>query len=196
MPDFYGNYVYGPVARPNWTSVTGVENLTSNMEFITVTTGVFIGSDFPDVAVPFNPAPGAYGFPTPGEPGPVAPTAVQVCGMNALNKLLEIIAERGQPIIMGNVVATGTATPSTQATPYAPVGTPTGAVYTLFLVTEHLGWSAVQGPPSSAPGVVPVVYPPPVLAGPRLVDRIYTDGVNFGFQVDPYLNVSIGSFLT
>jgi hypothetical protein len=48
-----------------------------------------------------------------------------------LNKLIQIVSERGQPVIMGNVTSTGT-----------PV------VYTLFLVNEHYNaWSntGVQG---------------------------------------------------
>jgi hypothetical protein len=184
MTDLYGNPVYGPVARPNWTSVTGVENLTSNMEFLTIVTSVPIGSDFPDV-------PNAFGV-NP-IPGPTAPSAGAVYAMNNLNKLLEIIAERGQPIIIGNVAVTGTITPSTAVGPapaYAPIGSPTGGLYTLFMATEHLGWTALQ------PGGGTVLFAGAVVGGPRLIDRIVSDGINFGFGADTALSVSIGSFLT
>jgi len=35
------DFTYG-VLRPNWVSSTGLEQLTSHMEFITITTGVDI----------------------------------------------------------------------------------------------------------------------------------------------------------
>lgn len=142
------DFTYG-VLRPNWVSATGVETLTSHMEFITISTGVDIRTAAQNLLVDPTGAAGAL-------------------SQAALNKLLEIVSERGQPVIMGAV--TGTSSP-----------------FGLFLATEHLGWSAVQGTGVAAVG------------GPQLIDRIVTDGVNYGFPADNTahtLVVTIGSTLT
>ena len=134
------DFTYG-VLRPNWVSSTGLEQLTSHMEFITITTGVDIRT--------------------------AAQTNGSVTSQGALNKLLEIVSERGQPVIMGSVTGTGP--------------------FVLFMATEHLGWSAVMG--TQAIGVS-------VPGGPQLIDRIVTDGINYGFATDSALTVLIGSTLT
>lgn len=135
---------YG-VLRPNWISSTGLEQLTSRMEFITISTGVDIRT-------------------AAQNPSGTADANGAIVSQLALNKLLEIVSERGQPVIMGSV--TGTSAP-----------------FVLFLATEHLGWSAVE-----ATGTA-------VLGGPRLIDRIITDGINYGF-VTSGLTVTIGQLLT
>lgn len=71
------------VAKINGHVVTGVENVTSNFEFITISTAVDIR--------------------TAGQSGGSANS------QKALDKLIEVVSQRGQPVIMGNV--TGSSAP-------------------------------------------------------------------------------------
>lgn len=102
-----GDTLYG-IARPNWLSNVGVETVTSNMEFITITTNIDI------------------------RPYAAAITASQTIAQATqsqlnLNKLLEIVSLRGQPVIMGAVTGT--------------------TRLAIVLVTEHAGaWSNASSP--------------------------------------------------
>ena len=252
---------YLGIGRPNWATTPGVESLTSNMDFITIYTGVDIrpntvaNTTTPTTATsvanqPYQITVGsatgitlgmwAFGANIVGTPVVVgisgttitlsvaqsnlsAATVAFAPGYN-LDKLIELVALRGQPVIMGSVAGSGP--------------------YSLIMATEHLGWSALETPlngsvnvvsttgsasgtaitvPSST-GIVagmqifgagvptssiptvasitdsthvaastsltitsgtPVTFSKaPVSGGPRLIDRIYTDGISFGFQAD------------
>jgi hypothetical protein len=124
----HGDTTYG-VVRPNYVYNTGVQNLSTNMEFFTVSTKVDIR------------------------------TAAQSGGstqsqMN-LNKLLEIVSLRGQPIIMGAVTVNGS------------------SVYSIPLVTEHAGaWA------NSSSSASPIAD---ARSGEDLKARLIADGVNYGF---------------
>jgi hypothetical protein len=101
------DYTYGQ-ARPNWLSNTGVESVTSNMEFISVQTQVDIRTYSQNVLAGSS-------------------TTIATASQTNLNKLLEIVSLRGQPVIMGNVVYTS-------------------GLCTILLATEHSGgWSNTTG---------------------------------------------------
>jgi hypothetical protein len=155
MADTY----YG-VSRPNWTSTTGLQAVTTNMEYITIYTGLDIrpGTSFAQsttatasnsailtVASASNISLGmtlsgaaVVGAPivtnlngtaiTVSIPQTLSSSAVTFTSNNVanLNKLIEIVSERGQPIIMGN-----------------PTGGNAGP-WSIFMATEHLGWSVLQ----------------------------------------------------
>lgn len=162
---------YGQL-RPNWISTTGVETVTSNMDFITITTGIDIRPSATGGAVVVTNTNGTFsatatitvvstvgltigmvvsgtgivGTPivtsltsstvvvlsTPQTLGVTAtPLTFSSNSQLALNKLLEIVSERGQPIIMGNVTNLATSTL-------------TNGPFQLFLAIEHWGWSVMQ----------------------------------------------------
>jgi hypothetical protein len=113
------------VAKINGFTVPAVENIGSHQEYITISTSVDIRA-LTDVG------------------GTAASQA-------NLDKLIQIISTRGQPIIMGDVV--GTSPP-----------------FTLYLVNEHYqAWGSVQLTGSYVAG------------GHQLIDRITEDGINYGF---------------
>lgn len=139
-----GDFLYG-VARPNWLSNTGIESVTSNMEFISISTAVDIRTYAQNIGL-----------------GQTVTQATQ--SQLNLNKLLEIISLRGQPVIMGNV---------SNATPFV-----------LLVATEHAGgwFNAYTAAEASAGGTT--IALPDVRSGEDLRSRIIADGVNFGFGVD------------
>lgn len=101
------DFTYG-VARPNWLTATGYESVTSNMEFITISSQI----DFRTYAQAI-----AAGQTT---------TQAMASQIN-LNKLIEIVSERGQPVVMGQVTTSNG-----------------GATYNIFFATEHAGgWQNV-----------------------------------------------------
>lgn len=102
-----GDTLYGQL-RPNWSSTTGVEAITSNMEFITIVTNVDIRTYAQNIVAGNT-------------------VAVSTQSQSNLNKLLEIVSLRGQPVIMGAVTGT--------------------TRFTLFMATEHIGgWNNVVSP--------------------------------------------------
>lgn len=138
-----GDSLFG-VQRPNWVSNTGVESITSNMEFITISTAVDIRTYAQNI--------------TAGNS-----VAVATQSQSNLNKLLEIVALRGQPVIMGNVVTSVSNT-----------------YFTLFLANEHVGaWYN-----ASTAAVQSGITIPDVRLSEDLSARIIADGVNFGFGVN------------
>lgn len=106
---------------------TGVESVTSNFEYVTVSTNVNI--------LPMSNASGsAY-------------------TQAALDKLVEIISLRGQPVIMGDVTGTGP--------------------YSLMVAIEHV--SAWEQTATSG------VYPVDPRSNEDLASRLAADGINLGF---------------
>lgn len=100
------DFTFG-VARPNWKSATGVASMSSAFEFITIATAVDILTYAQNVLA--------------GSSLDVATASQQ-----NLNKLLEIVSLRGQPVVMGNVVLNA-------------------GVYTIMLATEHYnGWGSIE----------------------------------------------------
>jgi hypothetical protein len=134
------DFLFGQL-KPNWTSNTGFEAVTSNFEYITITTAV----DIRPVATALL----------------AGQTVAQAtASQNNLNKLLEVVSLRGQPVIMGNVA----------------VNTPTSGLFQILLATEHAGgWFNVN---TAAGGLVGITAPN------SLISRIVADGVNYGFGVD------------
>lgn len=104
---------------------TGIESVTSNFEYVTIQTNVDI------------------------RPASTGSAYSQL----ALDKLVEIISLRGQPVIMGNVTGTGP--------------------YTLMVATEHV--SAWEQTATSG------VYPVDPRSNEDLASRLAADGVNLGF---------------
>jgi len=128
------DFTYGQ-ARPNWLVNTGIESTTSNMDFITISTQVSILPYASAIAL--------------GQT-----TTQATASQTNLNKLIEIVSLRGQPVIMGNVTTANS-----------------GATFNLFLATEHNGgWSLMgSGTTVSAAGTN------------SLLGRLVADGINFGF---------------
>lgn len=94
--------------------MVGVENLGSHQEYITISSYINI-TPASDVQ---------SGVAVPDDANSVA------VSQGALNKLIQIVSERGQPIISGSVVASGS----------GPI------TYTIYMVNEHYNaWGAVQG---------------------------------------------------
>lgn len=123
-----GDTTFG-VARPNFVYNTGVQTLSTNMEFFTVSTKVDIRT--------------------------AAQSGGSAQSQQNLNKLLEIVSLRGQPIIMGAVTVNGS------------------SVYSIPLVTEHAGaWA------NSSTSATPIADP---RSGEDLKARIIADGINYGF---------------
>jgi hypothetical protein len=144
------DYLFG-VARPNFVSNTGVEAITSNMEFYSVSTAIdirtYVQGYAAAVALLTNPTP------TQLATAAAAATASQL----ALNKLIEIVSLRGQPVIMGAVTGTGP--------------------YVISLVSEHAGgWFN-----ASTAAVQTSILMPDARAGEDLLARIGMDGINYGF---------------
>ncbi len=138
--------VYG-VQKVHGYTTTGYESLTSNFEFLTITTSVSILTYAANIAAnAVNPA-----NPTPTE------IAAATESQGALDKLIQIVSERAQPVIMGNV---------------------SGNV--IMMALEHPNvWGCLEespiGPPwNSTTTNLPAI--PPV----RLVDRIAADGIGYG----------------
>jgi hypothetical protein len=146
-----GDTLYG-VLRPNWVSNTGVESVTSNMEFITISTCVDIRTFAQNI--------------TAGNS-----VAVATQSQANLNKLLEIVALRGQPVIMGPVTTADTNT-----------------YFTIFFANEHAGaWFN-----ASTVAVQSGITMPDVRTGEDLSARIIADGVNFGFGVNTTADTPAG----
>jgi hypothetical protein len=127
------DFLFGQL-RPNWTSNTGFEAVSSNMEFITIQTLIDIRTYSQNIALG-------------------ASAVVATASQQNLNKLLEIVSLRGQPVVMGTVSA---------ASPFI-----------VLLATEHAGgWQNVNTTASGATGIN---------APNSLISRIVADGVNYGF---------------
>jgi hypothetical protein len=142
---FYGVDATGGVtSKPHGFTATGYESLTSNFEFITISTPVDIR--------------------TATQPGGSAASQA------ALDKLIQIVSERGQPVIMGNVA--GSAAP-----------------FTLLLTIEHpYAWQCTANNVGGATGSVPTATAlglpwPDARVGEDLVTKIKADGINYGFNV-------------
>ena len=103
-----GDYVFG-VARPNWSQNTGIQHVSSNMEFIKITTAVPIQTFTQNLTAAGVTAATAS----------ASQLAAATASQDNLNKLLEIVSLRGQPIVLGSVTGTGP--------------------YVLTLVNEHVG---------------------------------------------------------
>lgn len=103
-----GDYVFG-VARPNWAQNTGIQSVSSNFEFIVISTAVPIQTFTQNLTAAGVTAATAS----------AAQLAAATASQDNLNKLLEIVSLRGQPIILGSVTGTGP--------------------YVLTLVNEHVG---------------------------------------------------------
>ena len=117
--------LYG-VTKVNGFTATGIESLTSNFEFLTIATDVDIRT-------------AANGSAT---------------SQAALDKLIQIVSERGQPVIMGNVTGTS-----------APFG--------IMLAIEHpYAWECTA--------TTGQVYNDP-RANEDLVSKLKADGINYGF---------------
>lgn len=77
-----------------------------------------------------------------------------------LDKLVQIVSERGQPVILGSV------------------GTGPTSTYALVVFNEHnQAWGSVSGASAGTPETF-------VSGGKQLTDRIVADGVNYGFPAD------------
>jgi hypothetical protein len=128
---------YGQLPQQTSDNVAvAVETLGSHQEYITITTNININT-----AVDTQ-----TGYPTDDD-------NVVAVTQGALNKLIQIVAERGQPVIMGNITSTGT-----------PVA------YSLYLVNEHYNaWGAVD-------------LAVPQALGTALAAKIAADGINYGFN--------------
>jgi hypothetical protein len=99
-------------------------------------------------------------------------------GVAALNKLIEIVSLRGQPIIMSAIMGTS-------------------APFSVYMALEHQGWSPMVASGQTGWGAVPRTETSPTVGGPRLIDRIVSDGLNFGWTTsDSNLSVSFGPTLT
>lgn len=144
-------HVYGTVA-------TGYEALSSNFEFISISTNIPIYT-FAQVllANSWNVA---------------TATANQLAqarsSQAALDKMIQIVSLRGQPVIMG-AVALNTST------------------YTVLMAIEHAAAWQSTATGSSTPSFSTVntanlnVFQPDMRTGEDLKQRIIADGVNFGF---------------
>ena len=135
--------VYG-VTHVNGFNATGYESLTSNFEFLTISTDIPIYTFSQELTALSVTATTA--------------TANQLAqaraSQAALDKLIQIVAQRGQPVIMGNV-ALNTST------------------YSVIMAIEHpMAWecTATSG----------LAYNDP-RSNEDLVSKIKADGVNFGF---------------
>lgn len=85
-----------------------------------------------------------------------------------LNKLIQIVSERGQPIILGDVAVAS--------------GPP--AVYTLFVMNEHYNaWGSVD-------------LAVPQALGTNLAARIAADGINYGFAGATFAGTSTATTMT
>jgi hypothetical protein len=151
------DYSYG-VVKVNGSTATGYESLTSNFEFITISTAIPIYT--------FNQVLTANSW-TVG-----TATANQLAqaraSQAALDKLIQIVSLRGQPVIMGTV------------------GLNSGT-YSVIMAVEHpAAWSSTATS-SSTPSFStvntanPNVFMADARANEDLVNRIKADGVNFGF---------------
>lgn len=119
------DFLFG-VTKVNGFTATGVENITSNFEFITIN----MTSDIR----------------TAGQSGG-SPTS-----QANLDKLIQIVSERGQPVVMSNVTGSGP--------------------YTILVIIEHpFAWrcTATTGQTYNDPR-----------SGEDLASKIAADGINFG----------------
>ncbi len=109
MADFF----FGQLPQQTSENVAvGVENLGSHQEYITITTNVNI-----------TPAADVQSGNPADDDNQVAIT------QGNLNKLIQVISERGQPVITGNVTSSGTPT-----------------LYSFVFINEHYtAWASVQG---------------------------------------------------
>jgi hypothetical protein len=147
---FLGDATFG-VARPNYLTNLGVETVTSNMEFISISTGVDIRTYAQNITA-----------------GNTVNQATQ--SQLNLNKLIEIVSLRGQPIIIGNVVTSHS-----------------NAYFTITFVTEHVGaWANTIANAqisstaiTTLEGITPAVYD--TRTGEDLLSRLLADGINYGF---------------
>ena len=137
------DYQYGQAIQAVADNVTdGVQNIGSHQEYITITTNLDIRS--------------------------LADAGGSALSQQNLNKLIQIVSERGQPVIMGDVsVATGP--PS---------------VDTLYMVNEHFNaWGAVD-------------LAVPQALGTALAAKIASDGINYGFAGATFAGTSTATTLT
>jgi hypothetical protein len=148
------DYAFG-VTHVNGFTATGYESLTSNFEFITISTNIPIFT-FSQVIT------------TTLSTTVAAATANQLAqarsSQAAFDKLIQIVSLRGQPVIMG-AVALNTST------------------YSMILAIEHPdAWqstaTAASTPSYSSTGILTAVDP---RANEDLVARIKADGINFAF---------------
>lgn len=139
MPDF----VYG-VTHVNGFNATGYESLTSNFEFLTITTAISIltfSQVLSNLSVTVATASANQ-------------LAQARASQAALDKLIQIVSERGQPVIMGNV-------------------SNAGSPFSVIMAIEHpMAWecTATSG----------LAYNDP-RSNEDLVSKIKADGINYGF---------------
>ena len=95
-----------------------------------------------------------------------------------LDKLIQVVSERGQPVIMGNVG--GSAAP-----------------FSLMLTIEHpYAWQCTATS-ASVPTAATLGLPwPDARTGEDLVTKIKADGINYGFSTDATLAVVFSNVLT
>ena len=142
------DYAFG-VAKVNGFTATGYESLTSNFEFITIE----LANDLRTVA----------------QGGSSSSQA-------ALDKLIQIVSERGQPIIMGSV---GWSSPNS----------------TVILAIEHpYAWQSTatssSTPSYSSTGILTAADP---RASEDLASKIAADGVNYSLSV---VTITFSNILT
>lgn len=133
------------VTKVNGYTATGVENLTSNFEFITISTNIPIFT-FSQVIVTT--------LSTTVANATVNQLAQARSSQAALDKIIQIVSERGQPVIMGNVVLNT-------------------STYSVLLAVEHpYAWECTA--------TTGQVYNDP-RSNEDLVSKIKADGINFAF---------------
>jgi hypothetical protein len=137
------DFVFGPTKYYGNTA-TGYESLTSNFEFLTISTAIPIYT-FAQVLASLSVT-------------VATATANQLAqaraSQAALDKLIQVVSERGQPVIMGAIaLATGT--------------------YSVIMAIEHpLAWQVTA--------TTGLAYNDP-RSNEDLVSKIKADGINYGF---------------
>lgn len=150
-------------------AVPGTEHLTSNIDYFTISTPVDIANNTP---LAFSQVSSDASLDeTYADALPAGATAAS--GMGPLDKLIEIIAQRGQPIIMG---------------------TPSGSgPYSFRFATEHFGsWAVLSAPPAGASyGAGPQDQTTlATAAASALANAIISAGKDFGFDANTTVTVS------
>jgi len=174
-----GSYQYFP-GTPNWNAASvGGQHLTIGLDYYTVTTAINIlpaasVTTYTDVAnvttTQANVA--AYANSVEFVPGTIPNDFSQ----DALDRLVEIVTQRGQPIIMGNPTGTGP--------------------YVFKFAIEHSAswlWNSPLYPTGVPVGADLPIPAFPGVAAPNLANAIQTGGKDFGFDLDTTLTVMVAS---
>jgi len=159
-------YNYAP-GLPNYNAAATVatETLTIGLDYYTITTGVNISpaavGSFTDVVNASPVVPSVADF-NANASYFVAGTIPNDFSQDALDRLVEIVSQRGQPVIMGTPVANAS------------------NVFTFKFAVEHKSvWGVVAN--STAQSV------------PVLANAIQVGGIDFGFNTDTYLAVTVAN---